>query len=684
MVLELALHHHLNNLTCYILIKIKEYFSNMPEVSSEFVKVASIGPIELNFHLCLSESDCDRFNLPKNFTDNFESISDCRELLMNKEILKRISISTSNSTINTLLFINRAFKKKTFIEYLSFGLGNFKRSEDFMKDVVKYVTEQNYLFIIESDIDLSNGINDGIIAVIHFHFKITGGSDTHTGTPSKMSKSFTITSKYTRDNNTDDNRAEDQSGLVYDKLVYDFETVNYFFLDLTTYTNTQSALAEISTLLKTIAENHNRVNIIVNYPDIIESIKNLSSENTYEYLMYLSDIISYTDIFIFERKEAEGLLNLYLQMKNMRKNEGGVNIVSSAKMNLELIFLKEISKVRKNLPKIGIFFDENFNRLTVLEQQANTNLVLFHSDFEFNLIPKLALEEEYKKILLDKKHYISLKFIFLGGFFSRLFNKKSFNTCFLAAQESVKRMIEIFRFNLDPPLEDNYYTVVVKKPQNTQNVSALKEDVSNTKREQHFVLDCVNKTNSKMKKYDPLYDTNLQSFFSSFHTQKHLKKMGFINRKGQILQDPDTKRLGIVSNKKLTAAYEQEQKTLQKIRENNQKMKLQINNLFNGDNQKLKHINQVDLRNYTKVYNFNPTSGKKLPSILNLESNPRVKSAPKVDLYAKAIVENKKEKMLINAEKKYMHLKETNLNLKPLSKESYLELLSNYESKVQI
>ena len=57
-----------------------------------------------------------------------------------------------------------------------------------------------------------------------------------------------------------------------------------------------------------------------------------------------------------------------------------------------------------------------------------------------------------------------IKSVFVGGFLSRLFNKKSFQTCFVAGNESVKRVIDLIRFDFDFPTDGAYYEILVKKP----------------------------------------------------------------------------------------------------------------------------------------------------------------------------------------------------------------------------
>ena len=65
------------------------------------------------------------------------------------------------------------------------------------------------------------------------------------------------------------------------------------------------------------------------------------------------------------------------------------------------------------------------------------------------------------------------------------------------------------------------------------------------KQEKGFVLDCTNINASKKKEYNPLMDIYCQNFVFSKNNFTHLKKLGFINKKGNILKDPD-----LIQNKK--------------------------------------------------------------------------------------------------------------------------------------
>ena len=298
-------------------------------------------------------------------------------------------------------------------------------------------------------------------------------------------------------------------------------------------------------------------------------------------------------------------------------------------------------KLDSHLKEVGesaqILFDRIIDEMktaNVIQQDPNSFLVLFHSKFDINFIPKNIPQkdtDEYHKLLITD--YNVIKSVFVGGFLSRLFNKKSFQTCFVAGNESVKRVIDLIRFDFDYPTDGAYYEILVKKPRQKR-----KEDMINIKKENHFVLDCTNVITSKKKEYNPLYDQMCQSYFACANNRNHLHRLGFINKKGVILQDPDKKVFSSVKNKSLMNNYEKEKKELSKIKENNEMMKIQLRNLANSKYGNIKSASIDELMEMSSVYNFDKFSNKKLPSII---SKSKSKNRDNGDLYYKEIKNSK-------------------------------------------
>jgi len=615
--------------------------------NKNFVKVVGIGMYEINMTLTLSEEDAKKYGIPD--ISKLESLKDCKsfltlaseknseEVIKEDTILDHFVLTTSNSAINTLLFINRSFKNKTFIEYLTLSQCVFKEEEKFLYELIKYVTEQNYLFVIENKI-----LN------IKSKFKFTFNIGNQHSVLELESEGADIEDK------------KESSLELYDQLNYEFDGTNYFFADineLISYNKYDLNFSDFSKFIKTILVRNQDIQIVLNFP---EKIPNESGLNE-NYLEIISDLFALTDIFIFDRRSASNLISSIIN-KNSRNP-----IKSNNDEEAEILFIRDVKKLRTKSPKVGLFFDE-FKKLSIIEQQPKSDLVLFHSDFDFDLIPNIIpknIQEEYKKIL--STNHETLKAIFLGGFFSRFFNSKSFNTSFKAGNESLKRILELMKLDFEFPADPNFFLVSIKKPNYKSKKIEVQENEMKEK-ERHFILDCMNLQNSKLKNYNPLYDQSLHSFFSTQQIFKHLKKLGFIDKQGNILQDPDTKRVGIGNNRKFLKTIEFEKKKLMNLSENTHMMKFQMKQILEIDKKNLHCTKSEQLEKFLKLDNFKKISNKKIAFKLKSKSY-----YPNSDLYDKEIKE-KTEK----------HSKTSRIkNLKPISANNYKKLLDNYECNLK-
>ena len=94
-------------------------------------KLCSLGILDIDINLTLTQSEADKYNFN---IDNYNEVSDLKNLFypeedsnenntnsnVNNEIdyFNHIYLSSENNLINTLLYINRAYKLKTFIEFI--------------------------------------------------------------------------------------------------------------------------------------------------------------------------------------------------------------------------------------------------------------------------------------------------------------------------------------------------------------------------------------------------------------------------------------------------------------------------------------------------------------------------------------------------------------------------------------
>lgn len=432
--------------------------------------------------------------------------------------------------------------------------------------------------------------------------------------------------------NTESNK---NSQNIYERFRYDFSGCNYFLIDLDEILSLKKnnfTLADFHILLRKIIEDFPEINIITNFPNIIKNISKLDIES----LNIICNIIRDSDIHIFDKKESITLLNL---MSRLGSNEQEFE----ESKNLEFLYLKEIKKKKAVNRKIGIFI-EGLKKATIIQQQPSSNLVVFNTEYNFNLFPpnvSSVVQSDYEKIYV--KHYDHLKAVFQGGVLSRLFYKKSFNTCFTAGNELMKKVIELIRFNLNPPSDINYYLVRIKKdPKGKTEEEKILE-----KKESKFVLDSTNVVRSKMKDYDPLYDNNLSSFFSSKINRSHLEKKGFIDKKGNIMNDPEKRKIAKIETKNIMQIYENEKNHLQRIKEQKEKMRLQIRNLLNTNMKTIKSANLKDLEKLSKIYTYNPMGKNKLP-LIDLKTTSMKSTKFKNSVYLKEISKGNKPKSLFD------------------------------------
>ena len=114
------------------------------------------GSFEINISLGLTEKQYSFLNIDY---DKIKDLSELKPYFNNNEnfnkddsnhnfsVLSLLSISSTNSLFNNLLFINRANKVKSFIEYIVPFLPEYELEYDFMEDIVKIISEKNYIFI---------------------------------------------------------------------------------------------------------------------------------------------------------------------------------------------------------------------------------------------------------------------------------------------------------------------------------------------------------------------------------------------------------------------------------------------------------------------------------------------------------------------------------------------------------
>lgn len=116
---------------------------------SEFWKVLGIGDIDYEFTINLTQ---DEASFLKFDIDKVRSLQDCKALLQQEEVREKMQISSKNNLINLLLFLNKTNLNKTFVEFLSLNCLSLSQDMAFVKEKVKTDFDDNFLFLIESNL----------------------------------------------------------------------------------------------------------------------------------------------------------------------------------------------------------------------------------------------------------------------------------------------------------------------------------------------------------------------------------------------------------------------------------------------------------------------------------------------------------------------------------------------------
>ena len=605
----------------------------------DLAKIICVGSsFDLDISLGLTEEQYSFLNI------NYDKINDLSELKTyfsynqqfntndnnnsnnNFSFLSLLSISSSNSLFNTLLFINRANRVKSFIEYIVPFYPKYEVLYDFMEGIVKSFCERNFIFVeFYNLLDIKPNIT--------FNLKKIDDNGEIIN-----SKQFVISK-----NNKFSERNEEYNGDLFLGFKFDFDC-SIFYSSITELIKCKlKSNKEIVEFIIKICNKYPKMLICINYLSYFEEESKIDLET----INLITDLLSLTDIFIFEKNEIleyfkltqsledeEKKIKKSLTQSNRKKksNSQDIFLENNYKFNnlkkrlfpqkiitIEQLFIQKINSKKKNSPlKIGIFVDE-LEKIIIIHQDTLTGLVLFHNKFYMNFYPNNINEEKYevyKQIFF--KNYKKINSIFLGGFLSRLFNKKSFKTCFVAGNESVKKVIDLIKNDMDFPNNNSFYEILVKR----SLPSKSQEEIKNFKKEKNFILDCTNVINSKKKEYNALYDISCLSYFSNFENRKILYKQGFIDRKGFILGEPENNSfLTFVNNKKMIKHYSNEKGKLKKTKDNNDYLRAQLRNLSLSKAEEFQKFNINNLMEIARIHNYDLLHKKKLPSLIKKNTN---------------------------------------------------------------
>lgn len=342
------------------------------------------------------------------------------------------------------------------------------------------------------------------------------------------------------------------------------EEYDFIILDLDEFLNFHGFglhLIELADFIKKIAIASKTPKIVINFPNILLNLNIINLE----IIDIILSIMSYTDVFLFDKRECLAFFNMLSQMNNESE---------LTEKNLFEHFQKEIPHIKSGVAKIGLFIDD-LQKFSIVEQKGEK--IIFKNEYMLNLHPKInhtnqKVVDDYRKIMHLNNNY--LKSIFFGGYFAKYIFLGEHYPSFISGIESTKRILELFKNKIDFPSDPEFYLVKLQKAKINKDLAI--ENLR--KKEDHFVLDCINKKTSSIKHYNPLFDEHLNAFFTGDVVRKQLKEKGFINTNGFVLYDPSYKNIvPIKKEKKRVDTAEKEKHLLYAIKNNKVKFLLFLN-----------------------------------------------------------------------------------------------------------
>ena len=510
-------------------------------------KLCSLGILDININLFLYESQMmdidlklDSYNSIDDLPNLFEKLNSTLISQKNKNMNEKeeeksfhyfnyeniIKLDSDNCLINSLLYINKAYKNKTFIEFIIPDKIEFNDKNIFLKNFLDEILTKNYLFIVENDKIKNNfsKVNFVIKIVDDIYDKI------------KLTKKFEIIgnsgissekSVYSSEDN------EDFEKLFLNQFNYNFNRIDYFLIDLKQIRKILMKEENIHIFLLKIIKAFPKLKIIL----IID--ENIIKENfSKEEIIYIKKYLELCDIIFSFKNNINNFLRFYYSSikreitdKNPSKIFFWLNNNNFNLNNIDLI-TKDYNKFRKNIPRISLILDE-FNLVHIYEQD------IINKNISFNKFYRLSITQD--EITEEKNNYMisnadKLYHIFIGGFLSRFLYNKLYDICFEAGNLLLKKALKILSKN-EIDIEHDLFNVKVKN-NGYKIIEKMKNDI---KKENNFVLDCTNKEKSKQKEYNILTDNNCLGFLTSKYFFKNNREPTLMDKVDKILKSRKNK-----------------------------------------------------------------------------------------------------------------------------------------------
>ena len=518
-------------------------------------RLCSLGILDININLYLYESHAFEMNLK---LDAYNSVDDLQEIfqLLNSNLNSRknislvkkeeqktinyfnyekyITLDSDNCLINTLLYINKAYKNKTFIEFIIPEKLEFNEKNKYLKNLVDEILSKNYLFVVETDKRKNN------FSKINFIIKII--DDLYDKI--KITKKFEIISN----NNTTSEELnynlkemEDFGKIFIKQFNYNFNKIDFFIIDLKEIRKILIKADDIYNFLFKIINNFPKLKIIL---IIDENIITQNSEK--EEIISIKKYIDLCDIIFSFKKNLNSFLRFYYTTNKRditEKNPSKIFfLLKRTKNNQNEIDLitKDFNKYRTNITRILIIFDE-FDSIQIYEQDMKNKNLPYNNVFR-SFLTSEEMTEEKNNYLMTKAN--NLYHIFISGFLSRLVYNKPFDICFEAGNLLMKKTLNILSKNeLDTKREK--FNIKVK----SNGYRFLQKIKSDLDKEKKFVLDCTNKEKSRQKEYNILTDSNCLGFLTRKYKFKTSEHPTLIDKVKILLKGKRSKTITNLNNK---------------------------------------------------------------------------------------------------------------------------------------
>ena len=500
-------------------------------------RLCSIGILDINLNFVLHNNLADFLNFN---IDSFNTIEDLTKLLdlgkdknelnneeekdsynnfLNINYLDFITLTSDNYLINTLLYINRASKIKTFIEFIMPNQLDYNDNTKFVKKIIEDVLAKNYFFIVENPItDIPSRIKF-IIKIINDNNEVISSKNF------ELFESNEIDIEEIENENNDKNKKKYQD-LFINKII-EYESIySFLYKIVNNYPNIKIILIIDDNINAQSKEEILIIKKFLDLNDIIFSFKNNMNN-------FLKSFYSIQKRNIYDVSPSK----LFFLPKNLTTLNG-----------LDLIS-KDFYKYRQNIPRLSIIFEE-FNLIHIYMQEFLNKSLSYENIFPLLLIKKDDLANNKKEFICSNSN--KLYHIFIGGFLSRYIYNKDFDICFRVGKLLMLKTIDIFLSKKDCYTNQDKYNIEVQ----LKNVRSHKKIKRILSKEKHFILDCTNKEKSKKKEYNILSDNNCLGFLTKKYYSKNNIKMSLMDRVDILLkrkkkktQVNTAKILSIIKNK---------------------------------------------------------------------------------------------------------------------------------------